>query len=92
MQLHVQYMCYMCIRIIIIGTILSISSDLAREGLNQTCPYYMNIGIILYLYVVLHVPVCSITCTCMYLGGGLGGTRKGAPNECIKYSGRVDER
>ena len=48
----------------------------------------------MYLYVVLnvHVPVCSITCTCMYLGGGLGGTRKGAPNECIKYSGRVDER
>lgn len=26
------------------------------------------------------------------LGGGLGGTRRGAPNECIKHSGRVDER
>ena len=26
------------------------------------------------------------------VGGGLGGTRRGAPNECIKYSGRVDER
>lgn len=25
------------------------------------------------------------------LGGGLGGTRRGAPHECIKYSGRVDE-
>ena len=26
------------------------------------------------------------------LGGGLGGTRRGGPNENIKYSGRVDER
>ena len=26
------------------------------------------------------------------VGGGLGGTRKGAPHENIKYSGRVDER
>ena len=25
-------------------------------------------------------------------GGGLGGTRRGAPHENIKYSGRVDER
>lgn len=27
-----------------------------------------------------------------HTGGGLGGTRKGAPHENIKYSGRVDER
>lgn len=27
-----------------------------------------------------------------HLGGGLGGTRRGAPQENIKYSGRVDER
>ena len=27
-----------------------------------------------------------------HLGGGLGGTRRGAPHENIKYSGRVDER
>ena len=26
------------------------------------------------------------------LGGGLGGTRRGGPNENIKYSGRIDER
>ena len=26
------------------------------------------------------------------IGGGLGGTRIGAPHENIKYSGRVDER
>ena len=26
------------------------------------------------------------------LGGGLGGTRIGAPQDNIKYSGRVDER
>ncbi len=26
------------------------------------------------------------------VGGGLGGTRRGAPDECIKYSGRVDDR
>lgn len=26
------------------------------------------------------------------LGGGLGGTRRGGPNENIKYSGRVDDR
>ena len=26
------------------------------------------------------------------IGGGLGGTRRGALHENIKYSGRVDER
>lgn len=26
------------------------------------------------------------------LGGGLGGTRRGGPNDNIKYSGRIDER
>ena len=34
----------------------------------------------------------SISVCCYSTGGGLGGTRRGAPNENIKYSGRVDER
>ena len=36
---------------------------------------------------------CGSVLSCQYyVGGGLGGTRKGAPHECIKYSGRVDEK
>ncbi len=35
---------------------------------------------------------CVFSFLCLLLGGGLGGTRRGAPHENIKYSGRVDER
>ena len=39
-----------------------------------------------------HVCIPWICVILPILGGGLGGTRKGAPHECIKYSGRVDEK
>ena len=41
----------------------------------------------------VHVFVCMRFVLLLYHpGGGLGGTRIGAPHENIKYSGRVDER
>ena len=41
------------------------------------------------MYSVVSLFIVTIS---FFSGGGLGGTRKGAPHECIKYSGRVDDR
>ena len=53
-------------------------------------------GVCVCVYAIIGQDIL-ITCTCTNpspsrAGGGLGGTRRGAPAENIKYSGRVDER
>ena len=51
-----------------------------------------KLGACVYVCACVCVCVHVYGCVCVMLGGGLGGTRKGAPHECIKHSGRVDDR
>lgn len=63
------------------------------KEVGKVCVYshgiiIMNAELELCLFTVTnHLPSLPY-----HLGGGLGGTRRGAPHENIKYSGRVDER
>ena len=62
--------------------------DRERKRLGKEVESHMNVKLELCLSTVTnHLPSLSY-----HLGGGLGGTRRGAPHENIKYSGRVDER
>ena len=46
----------------------------------------------MYMHMYIRTYVCINFVVHAHTGGGLGGTRIGAPQENIKYSGRVDER